>query len=170
MHAYVRKILKNCPYCMSLICKTTTKNVLLIAYYTDKPIQYSKMTISVLLSYRNIYRVIDDRLVASRPEVLEITIVTVDIYTLPQKQIHQDLIITLRTKSLLINFDCKISWACMKARLIYGYEVFSFAYHTDIFCYLHSTLHFTWTAINCTYNCLNVRYIADILISLEKFF
>ena len=38
------------------------------------------MTISVLLSYRNIYRVIDDRLVASRPEVLEITIVTVDIY------------------------------------------------------------------------------------------
>jgi hypothetical protein len=43
---------------------------------------YSKITISVLLSYRNIYRVIDDRLVAFRPEFLEITIVTVyNIYT-----------------------------------------------------------------------------------------
>jgi hypothetical protein len=97
MHAYVRKILKNCPYCMSLIYKTTTKNVLLIAYYTAN--LYSKITISVLLSYRNIYRVIDDRLFASRPEFLEITILTVYIYTLLQKQIHQDLIITLRTKS-----------------------------------------------------------------------
>ena len=67
---------------MSLIYKTTTKNVLLIAYYTAN--LYSKITISVLLSYRNIYRVIDDRLVASRPEFLEITIVTVYIYTLPQ--------------------------------------------------------------------------------------
>jgi hypothetical protein len=68
MHAYVRKILKNCPYCMSLIYKTITKNVLLIAYYTAN--LYSKITISVLLLYRNIYRVIDDLLVASRPEFL----------------------------------------------------------------------------------------------------
>jgi hypothetical protein len=64
---------------MSSIYKTTTKNVLLIAYYTDKPI-YRKITISVLLSYGNIYRVIDDRLVASRPVFLEKTIVTVYIY------------------------------------------------------------------------------------------
>jgi hypothetical protein len=132
---------------------------------------YSKITISVLLTYRNIYRVIDDRSPCCvSPRISRNNYCnSLYIYTLPQKQIHQDLIITLRTKSLLINFDCKISWACMKARLIYGYEVFSFAYHTDIFCYLHSTLHFTWTAINCTCNCLNVRYIADILISLGNF-
>ena len=68
---------------MSLIYKTTTKNVLLIAYYILTNL-YSKITISVLLSYRNIYRVIDDRLVGSCPEFLEITIVTVYIYTLPQ--------------------------------------------------------------------------------------
>jgi hypothetical protein len=33
----------------------------------------------MLLSYRNIYCVTDDRLVASRPEFIEITIVTADI-------------------------------------------------------------------------------------------
>ena len=67
---------------MSLIYKTTTKNVLLIAYYILTNLYiYSKITIiSVLLSYRNIYRVIDDRHVASRPEFPEITIVTVDIH------------------------------------------------------------------------------------------
>ena len=63
------------------------------------------ITISILLSYRNIYYkyifinfycVIDDRLVASRTEFLEITVVTVVYTKLPQKQIHQHLTITLR--------------------------------------------------------------------------